>query len=125
MNDNELNELGNSDNWDWEKTETKSGRQSRRTIVSVGFLRPDFEKVSRFAEKCGWNVSAFVRNAALEKIAKIETESSLLNFMGPSTAATPLAPSTKVRFGDNTTKGVIDMDPGRTEVLQVPVLILY
>ncbi len=78
MNDKEREELQNPDNWDSENVERHSGAKNRRTVVSVGFARPDFDKVVSFAEKIGMNVSTFIRYATLEKVS--EAESSFMVF---------------------------------------------
>ena len=120
MNNKELNELENPDQWDWDKAEKKTGRRGRRTVVSVGFVHTDFEKVSQFAEKLGLNVSTLVRVATLGKIAEVEASNGPLTLSEPRTGVMPLAPSTAYRI--DTTTG-IEIDSGRTEVLSSRILI--
>jgi hypothetical protein len=60
-------ELQDPGNWDWDKAEVSGPLKTQRTIVSVAFPRKEFMFVATCARKLGLPVSAFIRNAAIEK----------------------------------------------------------
>jgi hypothetical protein len=127
MNDLERGDLQNPDNWDSKNIERHTGARARRTIVSVGFSRPDFEKVAKLAEQLGLNVSTFIRDATLEKVTKltVQTRSGPMTLEGPFTTAMEAAPSTTVRWVNNTftDTGLMPPDRAHTEVLPPQILI--
>jgi hypothetical protein len=63
----ELEELQNPDNWDYERAERRPAAKGGRSIVSVAFPREDFEVVADAAEREGEKLSEFVRKAALTR----------------------------------------------------------
>ncbi len=64
MDDEELQE---PQNWDWETAATHAPAKQPRAVVSVAFLRQDFEQLAAYARQEGRTVSAVIREAALEK----------------------------------------------------------
>jgi hypothetical protein len=68
MNDKESETLQNPDNWNWEAAESKRGKRKHRAVVSVAFVREDFEQIALYAESIGQSVSALIREAVLEKV---------------------------------------------------------
>lgn len=67
MNEKRDRELESSENWDYERLEVRGPVKASRVVVSVAFPRQDFTRVSAYAEHVGKKVSAFIREAALEK----------------------------------------------------------
>ena len=65
--DEELDDLQNPENWDWDTAERRPGSASARAIVSVAFARQDFDLVSEAAQRSGMKTSEFIRTAALSR----------------------------------------------------------
>ena len=107
MDETKLEELENPENWDWDKAKRKPGKKDRRTIVSVGFHRDDFEKVAQLAEELGYNVSSFIRAIAIERVARVALESNRhgLAFADPVTSAIQPIPTTSVQWFTTPTPG--------------------
>ena len=63
----ELAELQNPDNWDFDNAVEVKPRRKARAIVSVAFPSADFERVCKAAEKVGTKVSQYIRHAAMQK----------------------------------------------------------
>ena len=61
-------DLENEDSWDWDHAEERPPVRAVRAIVSVGFERRDFERVSDYARSTGMKVSEFIREAALAQL---------------------------------------------------------
>jgi hypothetical protein len=96
MKDDELEELQNREEWDFEDGERRPGAKSTRAVVSVAFAREDFERVSACAEQSRKRTSQFIREAALEKVSRYERPAVLAAFSGSLGAAlfTPTPPPT-------------------------------
>jgi hypothetical protein len=63
-----LNEdLKNPEQWDWESAKFVQPTKAPRTIVSVAFSRNEFQFVAETAAGLKQPVSAFIREAALQK----------------------------------------------------------
>jgi hypothetical protein len=75
MDDEDVRQPENSENWDWDKAQLKSGTKERRTIVSVPFPREDFKKVTECARELGISVSAFIRDAAVSSAEALSSVS--------------------------------------------------
>jgi len=65
MNDEEIAQLQNDDEWDVEAGERQRAPRGNRAIVSVGFKTADFTVVSEAAERRDQPLSQFIREAAL------------------------------------------------------------
>ncbi len=91
MNDKDIENLENPENWDWENAETVSGTKNRRTIVSVAFPRSDFKKVAECARQIGMSVSAFVRHSAVDTAEKVSSANNKAKLISsePGTYALP------------------------------------
>lgn len=85
MSDDELGELQNTENWDFEHVQKGRRTRPQRAIVSVAFSREDFEKVGKCAEQLGKRTSEFIREAALEK-AECEGRLAVLSSFSSSTS---------------------------------------
>ena len=68
-------ELERPDTWDYERSEVRQPVRASRAVVSVAFRRDEFTLVSEYAEQVGKRTSAFIREAALEKVRGRETSS--------------------------------------------------
>lgn len=108
MNDKDLKDLENPENWDWENAEAEVGKKNRRTIVSVAFPREDFKNVAKCALQLHVSVSAFVRHAAVDTAERIsrETHQSKLIPPEPGTYAMP-SPITQLKWMTSETGGEI------------------
>ncbi len=62
-----LDELQDSESWDFEHPEAKTPVRKSRVVVSVAFRGDDFDLVAESAEHFNMKTSEFIRNAALEK----------------------------------------------------------
>lgn len=72
MNDEyleELKELQDPDNWDWDSAQEMPPVKNPRASVRVAFDLRDFELVADGAEQAGLKLTEFIRTAALEKAA--------------------------------------------------------
>lgn len=65
----EVEELQDPENWDWDAAEARPGVKKARAVVSVAFSRLDFDRLSEHAEVLHVPLSAFIREAALEKLS--------------------------------------------------------
>ena len=65
----EIEELQDPGNWDWNAAETRPGVRKARAVVSVAFSKSDFDRLSEHAEALQMPLSAFIREAALEKLS--------------------------------------------------------
>lgn len=66
MNERELSELEDAENWDFGKAEKRLPVKPNRVVVSVSLTRDEFERISKFAEQIGVSTSVFIKRAALE-----------------------------------------------------------
>ena len=55
------------DAWDLEHAVLKPGRKNARAVVSVAFPGRDFDRVEMAAERAGKKLSAFIREAAVNR----------------------------------------------------------
>lgn len=62
-------DLENPDNWDFARAERRPGTKQGRAVISVAFPREELEIIAEAAEQRATTVSAFIREAALEKAA--------------------------------------------------------
>ena len=67
MNDEEIAQLQDEDEWDFESAERQRAPRGRRAIVSVGFKPADFALVTMAAEKRDQPISQFIREAAVDR----------------------------------------------------------
>lgn len=68
MTEQELRELQDTKNWDWERAEQRPGdKPSKRVVVSVAFSREEFEAIAEGARRIGMKTSEFIRHAALDR----------------------------------------------------------
>jgi hypothetical protein len=77
MDEREVQELENPENWDFENRQRHEAVKKPRAVVSVAFSREDFERIEEQAERLGITLSKFIRDAALEKAASVEAGSGL------------------------------------------------
>jgi hypothetical protein len=66
----EITALESSATWDFDKAEVHPPVNGNRVVVSVAFPGDAFEQVIASAEHLGMCVSAFIRQAALEKATR-------------------------------------------------------
>src|SRR5688500_8727314 len=74
MSDN-LTQLDDPEEWDFERAELAKPVQSGRTVVSVSISKDDFGRLSTYAERLGMRTSEFIRRAALAYVQKPARES--------------------------------------------------
>jgi hypothetical protein len=67
MNDEDITQLQDESEWDFEAAERQRAPRGRRAIVSVGFKPADFALVTAAAEKRDQPVSQFIREAAIDR----------------------------------------------------------
>ena len=67
MDDDELRELQDPDNWDWDSAEVMPPVPNAGAAVLVTFAGEDFDRVAREAKAAGMKLTGFIREAALEK----------------------------------------------------------
>ena len=65
MDGDELKDLQDPDNWDFENPIAIPANKKGRAVVSVAFARDDFERVVRTAKREGKRTSEYIRDAAL------------------------------------------------------------
>jgi len=56
--------------WDWEKADVRPGVKRGRVVVSVAFIRPDFERVAAHAEAVGKRTSEYIREVTLDSLTE-------------------------------------------------------
>ncbi|HET7035438.1 MAG TPA: hypothetical protein VFI42_07135 [Thermomicrobiaceae bacterium] len=66
LSDKQLRELENPETWE-EKGEVHPAVKNPRAVVSVAFSRDDFGRVAEAARERGMKLSAFIREAAVER----------------------------------------------------------
>lgn len=67
MTDEDIAELQNDDEWDFEAAVTQHAPRNRRAVVSVGFRPDEFAQVATAARDNDQPVSQFIREAALNR----------------------------------------------------------
>ena len=67
MSNTHDSELEKLDSWDVKQPQVRPPVKPSRLVVSVSFLRKDFEQISKHAELIGKKTSQFIRDAAIEK----------------------------------------------------------
>ena len=67
----EQKNLENPDNWDAESEKVIEPVSPGRVVVSVAFKRAELELVSSFAEARHEKLSAFIRQAAIERVTRV------------------------------------------------------
>ena len=67
----EQKNLENPDNWDAESEKVIELVSPGRVVVSVAFKRAELELVSSFAEARHEKLSAFIRQAAIERVTRV------------------------------------------------------
>ena len=82
MTDDELRDLEDPENWDYEKAERHTGTRPARVVVSVAFRREDFKLVAETAERVGMTTSGYIREAALDKAVHEEALTRVASFSG-------------------------------------------
>ena len=68
--DDEARELEDPETWDHETAEPRPPVENARGVVVVVFTGEELDRVARHAAEAGTTLSAFVRDAALEKVAE-------------------------------------------------------
>ena len=86
MDDAELKILENADEWDFEQPERRPGVKSPPAVVSVAFSRDDFARVSESAERLKKRTSEFIREAAMEKVARYQQQVAVAAFTASASA---------------------------------------
>ncbi len=69
-NDSTADQLESPEQWDLEHAELHPPVKNARVILSVAFPSQHFQIVARCAEQMGKKLSEFVREAALERVAR-------------------------------------------------------
>jgi len=67
MDEKELKELQDPNNWEFDETPPEAPPRRGRAVVSVAFNAEDFDRVSRHARASGLRLSEFIREAALDR----------------------------------------------------------
>lgn len=107
IDDKELEELQNADNWDFDTAEIRQPVKHPRAVVSVAFQREDFERVATLAQRHNMRMSEYIRKAALGGIAGVR----------PAPAGSFVGSATGVRERNFTGPGVpysVDVDKQAT-----------
>ncbi len=95
----EAEKLKSSEEWDYERTDRILPRKKARAVVSVAFSREDLELVGEHAERLGQKISAYIRQAAVEKASAHAQVNSVRWFgasMGSFAVGVDLGPTTHV-----------------------------
>lgn len=74
MDDRELAELENEENWDYDQSVVHSPSKTARAVIPVAFGPGDFERVAAYARARGMKLSDFIRQAALDKVPDDQLE---------------------------------------------------
>ena len=90
MNDDEIAQLQNEDEWDFEHAERARAPRSRRAIVSVGFRPTEFAVVAAAAERRDQPVSQFIRQAALDRARGHAAETFIAQPLTIAVSAVPV-----------------------------------
>jgi hypothetical protein len=99
-------ELENEDHWNFDTAEVRRGVVRSRAVVSVAFAREDFQRVSEYAELQGKRTSEFIREAALEKVARATLPLTTSSSSGVQLVATRLSTPSQMPVGSKTAVGV-------------------
>lgn len=67
MNDDDITQLQDESEWDFEAGERQRAPRGHRAVVSVGFKTADFTLVSEAARKLDQPLSQFIREAAIDR----------------------------------------------------------
>ncbi len=68
MDDAELRERQDPDNWDFDRAGERAPVQRPRAVVSVAFQRADYERVAETARRFNMRTSEYIREAALGRV---------------------------------------------------------
>ena len=63
------------DDWDYEHSQWQEPVRAPRAFFMVPFEGDDYDRVSEAADRLGIKLSQFIRDASLEKIARLDAES--------------------------------------------------
>lgn len=74
MNERELIELENEDEWDFDQAVVHPPSESARAVVPVRFESGEFERLAAYARERGMALSVFIREAALASIPEDQPE---------------------------------------------------
>jgi hypothetical protein len=69
--DEDLKELEEADQWDWDSGELRPGVGNRRTTVKVVFAGADFDRLSEAAQQLGVSTIQFIHDAAVARAAQL------------------------------------------------------
>ncbi len=69
--DEELKELEEADQWDWDSGELCPGVKNRQTAVKVVFAGADFDRLSEAAQQLGVSTVQFIHDAAVARAAEL------------------------------------------------------
>lgn len=70
MDDHELQELQDPESWDDRYDQILPPAESPHAVVAVAFPREDFARVAECARRHGMKTSEFIRQAALDHVAR-------------------------------------------------------
>ena len=73
MSDDDITQLQDESEWDFEAGERQRAPRGHRAVVSVSFKTADFTLVSEAARKRDQLLSQFIREAALDRARERET----------------------------------------------------
>jgi hypothetical protein len=68
MGNDELRELQDPQNWDFDAAEQRAPVKRARAVVSVAFQREEYEKVANIARQFNMRTSEYIREAALGRV---------------------------------------------------------
>lgn len=77
MSENEVKNLEDPGEGDWENAEVRMPEKAPRAVVSVAFDRGDFERIAAKARGLGEKTSEYIREAALARVRESGPRSSV------------------------------------------------
>lgn len=70
MDEDELRELQDPSNWDYENAQIGVPVDDVGAVVAVRFSADEFERVARRAAETGVSLTSFVRDSVLDRVAQ-------------------------------------------------------
>ena len=70
MDEDELRELQDPSSWDFERAEVVPPAENAGAVIAVRFAADDFARIAQRATEAKMGLTAFIRDAVLEKVAQ-------------------------------------------------------
>jgi hypothetical protein len=70
MDEDELRELQDPANWDWENAEIRSPEADVGAVVAVRFTAEEFSQIARQATEAEVSLASFVRESVLARVTQ-------------------------------------------------------